>query len=256
MAEESIAALRKPGFPTTSNSEKTFQTTIEYIGEYATLAAAEPVSNALWGEFDGLVTTTNLSKIHGTSPLYGELTVVVEYAYSQADSPEQGVAREVTYEVEWMLFTRSLYEHPAFAVGQGGMYALTSEDVAAIEMWKNEQDVPLKATYAYQGSPEDIAKSYLSGNAQKFAKAIELGLGTYEDFAPVFRRNTRYTNGLPNTSSAGLKEEPPQVPGVPQIYEWRKTADRATSNGQTRWDKSEEWIGAQKVLLDKINIYF
>ena len=46
------------------------------------------------------------------------------------------------------------------------------------------------------------------------------------------------------------------VTGVPVGYQWRKSADRAIQTSQTRWDKTEEWIGAIKVLLDKQEIFF
>jgi hypothetical protein len=113
-----------------------------------------------------------------------------------------------------------------------------------------------KSTYQYFPSPESLEPEYLSANAEKFAKGIELGIETYEDYAPVVRRSTIYANGIPSNSTAGQKEDAPEVEGKPEGYEWRKQADRAIQNGQTRWDKSEEWIGAIKVLVDKDEIFF
>ena len=77
MAAESILTYRKPGFPQTNNSEKSYQTTIEYVGPLSTLAAAEPAANTAWGDYDGYVTGSSLAPLEGTTQ--AELTVTCEY---------------------------------------------------------------------------------------------------------------------------------------------------------------------------------
>lgn len=252
MAAESILTYKKLGFPKTSNSEKSYRTVIEYVGPLSTLAAAEPASNSAWGDYDGLVTSTELSPIDGTDK--AELTVTTEYFYESGGS--SGTAREVSYEIEWVMFQRSMLEHPVFRKGGSGAHALTDEDITDIEAWKNEPSAANRLAFKYTETSDDSLK-YLSANATKFAEGYNLGLETYEDYAPVARKITTYTGGPPGSTSAGTKDTPASIPGLPSGYEWRKTADRSIRSGkQTRWERSEEWTGAIKVLTAKDQIYF
>jgi hypothetical protein len=259
MADESILSYRKPGFPKTSNSEKSYRITIEYIGPYSTLASAEPASNDAWGEYDGRVATTDLEPVPGTD--LGELTVICEYFYEAGDGgADAGIAKEVSYEVEWVVFQRSLFEHPAFSInGTGTTYKLDSQDIADIEAWQNEPNPTLKSAYKYNelavtGSGDEAE---LSAAAKMFCRGLELGIENYEDYAPVIRKTTTYVSGLPGTSDAGSEGGEPSFDGKPDGYEWRKSADRAIrAGGQTKWERVEEWCGAIKVLIDKDTIYW
>lgn len=251
MAQEFISDLIKPEFPKLSNSERTFRTRIEYVGKYDLLNNNAPSVNAVWGNYAGLVTTAELKPLPGTD--YGELIVVCEYTY---DNPNGGTgeARETIYEVEWVMFQRSLYEHPFFALSGGGTYELDSDDITDVEKWQNEQDADLKKAWKYQGAS---AEETLSDNAKMFARGIQLGQEYYEDFVPVVRVTTVYAGGNPGDSEAGEKDNPPSFAGGPAGYEWRKSADRAIrTGGQTRWERVEEWIGAEKVLTDRDSVYW
>lgn len=250
---ESILTYKKPGFPKTTNSEKSYQTVIEYVGPESTLASAEPATGTVWGTYDGIVTSSNLSPIEGTTQ--AELTVTTEYTYD-GESGDTGTAREITFEVEWVMFTRPMVEHPVFRPGGGGANQLTDDDIADIEGWKNEPSPSVKKNFAYYDEESDTTE-LLSDAATVFAKGLNLGLENYEDFAPIIRKTTTYVGGLPGNSVAGLKDNPPNFSGVPSGYEWRKSADRAVRGaGQTRWERVEEWSGAIKVLVDKTSIYF
>jgi hypothetical protein len=252
MAAESILTYKKPGFPKTSNSESGYTTTIEYVGPTATLAAAEPGARTAWGDYPGLVKSSTMEGEEGAA--FSQLTVVVEYEYDS--SAATGSAREVTTEIDWMPFLRPMLEHPEFRIGAAGTYALTSADYTAIEAWKAETNPATKAAYAYY-DPDTNTSIELSTNAQKYAKGIELGQETYEDFAPVARKTTTYVLGPPSSTTAGLKDTPTGITGLPTGYEWRKSADRAIkAGGQRRWERHEEWIGAKKVLTDKDDIYW
>jgi hypothetical protein len=252
MADESIIASKKPGFPQYSNSEKSFRTTIEYVGLQATLAPAVPENNEEWGDYPGIVASSELRPLPGTD--YAELTIVTEYFFDSGDGDEAGIAQEVTYEVEWAMFQRSLFEHPEFAVGGGGTYALNAEDIAAIDAWENSPP-SIKKEFYYE---ENNSGKPLSANARKFAEGRNLGQESWEDYAPIIRMTTRYVNGLPSTSEAGLIDNtPPNFVGAPSGYEWRKSADRAVkSGGQSKWDRVEEWTGAVKVLTDRESIFW
>ncbi len=252
MADESIIDNKKPGYPQYSNSEKAFRTTIEYVGSQSTLESAIPSNNTAWGEYAGIVVSSELTPLPGTDQ--AELTVVTEFVFDSGDGSESGTAQEVSYEVEWVMFQRSLFEHPEFAVGGGGTYELDAEDIAAIDAWENSPP-SIKKEFYYE---ENNSGKPLSANARKFAEGRNLGQESWEDYAPVIRVTTRYVNGLPATSDAGLIDSsPPDFSGRPSGYEWRKSADRSVkSGGQSRWDRVEEWTGALKVLTDRESIFW
>ena len=256
MSNESIIAFKRPGYPRTSNNETAFSTVIEYVGPLATLEGARPASNESWGTYSGRVKTTELEPIEGTNRAI--MTVILEFRYeAPSGGAGPGVAAEEALEIEWVMFQRSLYEHPEFAIGQGGLHALTSEDIAAIEKWENTEDVSQKKLYKYKVKDSDEEFEELSANAKMFARGIELGQESYEDFAPVIRKTTTLLGGPPGTSEAGLKSTPPPFDGGPAGYEWRKSADRGLrEGGQTEWTRSEEWLGAKKILTDRDDIYW
>ena len=258
MARELIYEYRKPGFPKTSNTEKSYKTTIEYVGPLTELQTFEPPNGTTWGDFFGFVSSTILTPLEGTDR--AELTVDVEYNVDSSDFgiDAPGSLYSVTYEVEWVSFERDMIEHPKFRLDNGGTYELAEDDIVAIERWKNEESEERKKAYQYMGdtSPQD-----LTANAKMLAKGINLGQNTYTDFAPVIRKTSTYINGLPPTSTAGLKEDPPEFSGRPKRganeYEWRKSADRSIQVGsQNKWDRVEEWMGAEKVLHDRDTIYW
>lgn len=254
MAAESIISLKKPGFPKTEDSERSFRTTIDYVGPLTALAAAAPAVDDVWGTYQGRVASSFLSPLDGTDQ--AELLVVCDFRYD-GDGGTAGTKGEVVYEVEWVMYQRSLYEHPVFT--GTGSYVLTAVDYAAIESWKQESVTEAKETFFYQRIDMDGTETYteLSNNAKKFAGAVMIGIESYEDFAPVIRKTTTYFSGLPGTSTAGLKGGDPNFAGKPDGYEWRKSADRAVRvGGQTRWDRVEEWTGAVKVLVDKSEIFY
>jgi len=259
MAAESLLNYRKPGFPVYDTTNRSYRTTIEYVGPYATLDLEEPAVDETWGDYPGTVRTKRLEPMEGTNK--GTLVVVCEYFF-EADTGTAGTAQEVDYEVEWVMFQRSYYEHPQFAIGQGGSSELTAEDVADIKAWEQEPDPALRGAYQIDvtrlNSTTDGPVKDLSTAAKLFARGIELGQEYWEDYLPVIRKTTRYTGGNPGDSEAGAKDaSTPSFPGKPSGYEWRKTADSGLKkDGQTRWDRSEEWTGAEKVLADKDTIYW
>lgn len=255
MADESILTYKKPGFPVVEKATNGVKTTIEYVGPLATLEAAQPNRNAVWGEYSGFVLSTRIEPLEDNTT--AEMTVIMENPFDVSDGGgegDAGTAGDITYEVEWSMFQRSMFEHPQFTAG--GINALTTEDIAQIQAWQNEPDPLERAAYQYKTETAG-SSTQLSENAQKFADAIFLGQENFEDYVPIVRVTTRFYDGLPGTSEAGLKDDPPPFSGRPVGYEWRKTADRAVrANTETTWERVEEWIGAIKVLTDKEQLYF
>lgn len=252
MAAESIYSLRKHGYPQIEDSERGYVTVIEYVGPTSSLTTAKPEINDSWGDYGGEVRSTVITPLEGT--LTSTLRVSVQQP-SDWSSGTTGEAGEQSLEVEWAQFTRSMLEHPSFRLGGSGSFALDSKDIAEIELWKNEKDATVKELYRYTDTNDAV--NNLSTKAAKFCQGLELGQETYVDYSPVVRRTTLYRGGGAGSSTAGQKETPPSFSGRPSGYEWRKSSDRSIKQGgQTKWKREEEWIGAEKVLVDKDDIYF
>lgn len=256
MAAESILTYKKPGFPRKSLGPKGYTTTIEYVGPTATLEAAVPAIGAAWGDYIGVVDKSDIEQLPGTTT--SDLQVVVSYEFSSTDSTF-GEAREINYEIEWNESQPSMFEHPQFRIGGGGANELSKQDIVDIEAWQNEQDTTLREAFKYNAArPDEVPdETELTANAKLFATGILNAVDYFPDYIPVARKTTTYVNGPPNTSTAGAKETPSGFPNLPTGYEWRKSADRSIrAGGQNRWERTEEWTGAIKVLVDKNQVYW
>lgn len=252
MAAESIATYRKPEFPKLAATESAFRTTIEYIGPASTISAAKPDVNDPWGDFLGTVISTEYEPKENTS--WAELRVVVEIKSEIGDDITFGTLEAAVFEIDWDVVSRPLFEHSQFAIGLGGANELTARDIIDIEFWRAETDGSTKELYRYVSAAGSVD---LSTNARLFARGIDLGQETWEDYAPIARKTSTYVGGPPNESLAGQKDTPTGFANLPQGYEWRKSADRTVNAGsRTRFDRTEEWLGAIKVLSDRDEIFW
>lgn len=255
MAAESIATYRKPGFPKIEKSERSTRTRIEYIGPAANLEPAAPDQGDTWGDFLGTVVLTDYQPTENTTQ--AELVVVCELVES---SPENavGTLESESYEVVWATVSRSLYEHPQFAIGGGGANALTRADITQIDLW--QKSLPIyKDAYQWEDPENQSYGGVLSDNAKLFARGLELGQENWDDKAPVAMKTSLYVGGPPDTSTeAGQKtEEPAGFSTLPPGYEWRKDTDDVTNTGsKTRFERSETWLGAKKVLIDRDQVFW
>ena len=262
MARETIYTLMRPGFPKESLDENSYRNTIEYVGKYSDIQAANCRVGIQWGDYPGRVQSAVAEPIEGTDRAI--LTVIVERKFEQADYPgsNTGTKTETNEEIDWVDVQRSLYEHPAFQVGGGGAYELTNEDVAAIKAWEKNPNPEYKKIYTYSkdGYKTGVSASSptLTTNAKMFARGLESGLEYWVDKAPVVRLSEIYSGGPPPEGSAGQKEDPTGILGdIPAGYEWIRTADRGVrTGGQTKWKRSIEWVGAKKVLIDKDEVFW
>lgn len=261
MADESIINQRRPGFPKISATAQGGMYEIEYVGDYDTLYGAATIGET-WGDYVGYVTSANIEPIDKTD--YGILRVVVEWKFGETNYPGGGTGTltETNYELDWVDVQRSLYEHPIFRVGGGGVYELTAEDIANIKNWEKMPDPTYKKDYIFATNPEtwdgsSAGTGTLSTNAQSLAKGLEQGIEYWVDKAPVARRSQTYVNGPPPMCEAGRKEDPESFPNLPSGYEWLRSADRATMRGDgNKWNRDTEWLGAAKVLVDVDTIYY
>lgn len=244
MAAESIITYKKLAHPAYRVSDKSVRTDIEYVGPFSTLnetLSAELKRGLAWGDYPGRVTDIDIKGIEGTD--LGELTVGVELEIpSDGDFGfDGGVATGIAYEIDWVVVGRPLLEHPEFF---GGNYNLSTEDRIKVAEWEDE-----KTDAKYQALP---------AFGQKYAEGVMIGISSWDDFAPVLTKTTSYVGGPGPTSSAGAKESPPEgFPNKPTGYEWVKSADRSLRSGsRDKWDRTEQWTGAKKVMVDKTSLYY
>lgn len=238
MAAESILTYLRENFPKKGLSSGNYKTDLEYIGEYATLLAASPAIGAVWGDYFGVVDSANIEPISGTSPLQGILTISMIDEFAAAESEGTEKTASVSYQVIWTPVSRPLIEHPEFQ--EGGFYFLDSGELAEIAIWENDK------TFVVSGTNPNV---YIDGR--------NMGIDTYDDFAPTLIKTTPYVNGPSSNSTAGEKEEPTGFPNKPNGYEWVKSADDCVSTGRrNRWERVEQWTGAKRVLVDKNTLYY
>ena len=254
MASELIIDHKKPGFPQTGKSENSTITTIEYIGLSSAIDSALPEVGDTWGDYPGRVKSVRFNPTENA--LYTDATVSME-ATIDNETIETGTLRSISFEIRWVNVERSMFEHPQFS--EGGSSALSDSDIWDIEHWRlpeNKKENRVAFEYLPEGGG-DFSVVTLSTNAKLFAVGINLGQETWTDKAPVATKISEYVNGPPPETDAGNKQAPVGVPNVPSGYEWRKeTADSTRAGGEFRWNLTEEWLGAKKVLVDKNEIYW
>jgi len=252
MPSESISALLRPGFPKESNDGKSNRTQLEYVGIETDLrAAVDGKMNAVWGSYAGIVIDVAVEPIENT--VYAIMSITCELKLDQTFELS-GTKQETTYEIDWVDVSKPLKEHREFA--EGGAFELTDEDRIQIGFWENEQDPATKAVFGFT-PPGGGSSEGLTPNATKYAQGLLLGIEYFTFKAPVARQSETWVNGPPPTSTAGIKEDPTGFPNLPTGYEWLKSADRSIrAGGQFRWDRSQEWIGAAKVLVDAEGIFY
>jgi len=260
MASESIIGNKKPGFPTTGYSESGTTSTIEYIGLASAIDSSLPNIGEVWGDYAGYVKSVTIKPTENA--LVTDATVVLEAIIDNEEKEEDGTLVGISYEIRWVTVNRSLYEHPQFA--EGGENALTDNDITDIKMWQLPDDregadiVHNEFAYIPAGKNKTSSDKHpLTTDARLFARGINLGQETYEDKAPVAVKIGTYVDGPPPETDAGLVGFPIGVPNLPGGYEWRKeTADSTKAGNETRWNLTEEWQGAKKVLTDRDTIYW
>jgi len=253
MAAESIIDLKKPGFPVVEENETGTMTRIEYIGDTTTIEGSKPAIGDAWGDYAGTVTSSVVDPTERAD--VSELTIQLELTKDN-ENAEPGELKSISYEIRWVTVERSLYEHPQFAIGGGGLNELSAADIAELQLWQSPLNPPsLRKDYKYEGA--DKYENELSEDSKLFARGIELGQEVWEDKAPIAVKISEYVKGPPPETSAGQKDDPVGFPNLPEGYEWRKeTADSTRDGGQTRWTLTEEWLGAKKVLIDRDQIFW
>lgn len=212
-----------------------------FRGPYAALVAAAPdVGDEMVGTPGVYVEQGEIVPLEAGMTGPGVMTITLAN-----ESTEEG-EDQPTYECEWSLLEKDLRLHPRYLTG--GANALTATDLTQLKKWEGEDDEAKRA--AFQFTKADNTTGTLSANAQHIAAKILRGQTSYVVPAPVARRTTR-TYSVPATSACGQRENPPTATGAPTGYEWMKSSDRRLRQGaHGKWERIEEWTGADKIDAD------
>ena len=155
--------------------------------------------------------------------------------------PTQGVGDTPTAEEEtdWVEVQRPLKSHKMFQSGGDSELELT--DLAAIQIWQNQNDPVLMGAFQYQSASGAILT--LTENAITYATKWLRGQEFYSEYAPVIK-STLTLASLPESGGCGLIG----TPGVTRItpptgYTFLKTADRCLKEPHAA-KRIQEWTGA------------
>ena len=176
MAAESILTDLRENFPKKGLDSESYKTDLEYIGLYSVLLTASPAIGSPWGDYSGVVDSVNLEPISGTSPLRGILSVSMVDEFSGAESSGTEKTASVSRQIIWTPVSRPLIEHPEFQ--EGGYYYLDSGELAELAIWETDK------TFVVAGT-----------NPNKYIDGRNMGIETYDDFAPTLIKTAPYVNG-------------------------------------------------------------
>jgi hypothetical protein len=254
-----VADCLEHNFPVSEETESGSKVTWSYQGPESILDPGKPaIGTTGWGGFSGAVTNVRYEPMteHSAVP-QARLIVEAEQKFD-AGGGIIGALAETSYEIEWVSVSEDVRRHVLFA-------NLTEAKWSDLRAWEDEQDPTLRKDLKYNkkdssGNPTGtiVTLSTTWSSAElKLPRLILQGVESFALYSPVIRRIRSYVGGPPPTSSAGLKENPPGgFPSLPSGWEWIKSADRSIRQSRlSRWTRSEEWTGVDKVLLDRSNVY-
>jgi hypothetical protein len=147
-----------------------------------------------------------------------------------------GADAEITWEIEMAQIEKPLLSHPKYA-----------ECAAEVAAWRDGVDAVLHAAHKY--IDEDGEEAELTGDALEAAEKIEKGVESYLVFAPVIRKVTKSDDNLTVGLDLGKKVPAPTMPSsisVAGAWEWLKTKDNVTLDGDLLATRIEEWTGADE----------
>lgn len=253
----------RPEFPKEYVTNASYETIFEYIGPTDEVSGVA-VLGETWGDTPGVVEDVRREPV-GRGPEMTPYSILIVRVVKKF-APEEGgtaVELETNYELDWVGIQKPLIDHPVF--GPTGEWSLVSSEKGIfIPKWEEMPVASFKEAFKfYPGRYEDWdgeegSLNELTQNARYYAQGRLLGIEYYTEYAPVIRKLTTYKNGLPNGTGAGDKEQPDFGNNdIPSGYEWIKTTDSLIETGkQNEWRRTQEWTGANRVLVDSKKTYW
>lgn len=285
-ATSQLAPFLVSGYPVSSKTEGKQELTFLYKGPTALLKANEPEVGDPWvGDearkfFNPETTSTSDLELvvvrslrkpiedmdtgRQESDVLHMSTLEVTAGSLAGGAYNLSTRREkMTYGLRWVAVELPLETHKKFR--PEGLWELTQKDLLHIAGWRAETDLQLKVAMKYilrdgDGNPKGgIQTIPPTSNAYKFVLLLQRGFDAWEKHLPVWSRRSTYRGFLPpETDDLGAKETPPgpMRATLKAAYQWRKCTDDLQSTTDTnRWEREEAWQGADKVFIDKNDIY-
>ena len=249
-----LAPYLKEGFPKKTNGRGTDSSIWSYrVPTPLAITVVIPINSA-WA--DGLaVSSFKIEPVAETNDWYD---IDVDTANTASSEVIATQLEKYNYALSWIEVDQQLELHKEF--NTGGAYPLASAEFAQIYGWKDETDHTLKQFYKYvkrdiNGDPSS-APITVTGNALIFIKLLQRGFDSFPMHLPVWSKESVYRGyAAPAQGNLGLLGAPPGS-GFPSGYEWRKSDDSSNQIGHTyRWNRSEKWVGAIKIWIDRDHIY-
>lgn len=207
-----------------------------YTGKYAALLAIMPAKGAVAAEGNDIpdgykVETANLRPRKG---LLGTLTInLVEIDTSSSGDLPAGALKS-TIEIDMAQLDKPILTKSAYS-GYAPM----------IEMWKSEPNAGLRSEYKYHDAADE--EQVLTGEALTVATLMLKGVESYIAFNPVITRNSTYKT-RPTPADYGKICTPPVT--APGTWVYLKTADRIIQQTDGKYQRTEQWTGADEWSTD------
>ncbi|WP_043585373.1 hypothetical protein [Geminisphaera colitermitum] len=237
--------ILQPGYPREIETAAGRRVELLYRGPYAAAKAKRPKPGQTIAGVEGTeglyVDQTEVYPDEAGPTASGTLKIILadEGGNSGASTV---IDKQITWEVEWVDLSRPLSQHRRYRAG--GVNALTDNDLADIEAWKNETAGDLRRAFKYKnGKGEEVT---LTVNAQHLAKKLLRGQETYVHPAPVVRKTSRQWVA-PKTTQMGKRSAAKPYADAPDGYQWLTTADKSLHQGtRGKWERVQEFTGAEE----------
>lgn len=147
-----------------------------------------------------------------------------------------GADVEITWEIEMAQIEKPILSHPK--------YKAYATEVSA---WRDGTDPALKLAHKYLDAGG--SEQSLTGAALQTAMKIEKGVESYLVFAPVIRRITKSDDNLTVGRDLGKNVSAPAIPSnisIDGTWQWLKSKDNVTLDGDQLSTQIEEWTGADE----------
>jgi len=204
--------------PESGQIRKARDTDEKTVVRKGTRSALETLQPAVGASYESGIVLSSV-----VAPLKGDLaTLTVVVDMSPDDSGDGLQTGSVRWEVTWQQLEKPLLTHLD--------YTSESEDVAAWSEKPNRADLV----------------GGLSEAAQKLARLILKGVESYLVFAPVVSKRSVYKR-MPTTGDCGMIGDPPGAPAkIPTGYVYLKTTDQAVEQDDGKYQRTEQWTGADE----------